>query len=125
MRSRGLMPLTIEGNSYFDLPRNEHTQTPSSLITPVTFMDASSAKTPESQKPADETAETPEIEPASGAKQPIGDVILLVEDNAINMRVRHSTSNPTFECHEALSCQTCSSTTAIGETFTDRILTSC
>lgn len=88
-------------------------------------MDASSVKTPESQKPADDTTEAQAEEPASDAKQPTGDVILLVEDNAINMRVRHSRSNPTFECHEDISCQTCSSTTAIGKTCTDRVPTSC
>ena len=79
--------MTIEGDSYFDLPPNDESRT-SSLITPTTFMDASSAKTPEAHMPTDRSDETPADESASGTQTPGEDVILLVEDNAINMRVR-------------------------------------
>lgn len=51
-------------------------------------MDASSVKTPEAHMPIDRPAEQPAEEQTPHAEQPSGDVILLVEDNAINMRVR-------------------------------------
>jgi len=88
--------MTIEGDSYFDLPLNDDARTPSSLITPMTFMNASSVKTPESQISAERSVEPPAEESASVAEQPGsgGDVILLVEDNAINMRVRLPTAHP-------------------------------
>ena len=87
-------------------------------------MDAASVKTPETQKLADDTTEKPAEEPASNAKQLTGDVILLVEDNAINMRVSlHRTPLP--GCNEAISCTTCWSTIVTGKTYTDLILTSC
>jgi len=97
-RSREPLPKTIESTSYFDLPTNDATHTPSSLITPTSFMDASSVKTPETIKPTDRSTETLEEDLTPGAKQLVGDVILLVEDNAINMRVRLSAaiSTPDF-----------------------------
>lgn len=66
--------------SYFELPRvGEHQRSRKSndLITPVSFMDASAVKTPEIPTETQRTA----------AGQSLGDTILLVEDNAINMRV--------------------------------------
>lgn len=59
-------------------------------------MDASSVKTPEAQMPTDRSTETPAEQSASGSKQLIGDVVLLVEDNGINMRVRLSTEDSLF-----------------------------
>jgi hypothetical protein len=94
-RSREPLPKTIEGNSYFDLPRSQDPRTPSSLITPTSFMDASSVKTPETLRQAESPVENPAGESTtSDTKQPAGDTILLVEDNAINMRVRHSPLSP-------------------------------
>jgi hypothetical protein len=56
-------------------------------------MDASSVKTPESQEPADNLVETAGEGSASFPRKPTGDVVLLVEDNAINMRVSFSFGN--------------------------------
>jgi hypothetical protein len=53
-------------------------------------MDASSVKTPESVKATDRSVEQPAEESGSDAQQLAGDKVLLVEDNAINMRVRQS-----------------------------------
>lgn len=92
--------MTIEGDSYFDLPRNDESRT-SSLITPTTFMDASSAKTPEAYMPTDRSDEKPADESASGSQSLGGDVILLVEDNAINMRVRLPTAGLDSQSREA------------------------
>ncbi|KAM0717977.1 hypothetical protein Q7P37_006309 [Cladosporium fusiforme] len=66
--------------SYFDLSRSQggqHARTSSNLITPVSFMEASSAQTPE----------TPSTPVATAAQQQEADHILLVEDNTINMRL--------------------------------------
>lgn len=84
--SSGPLPTIIEGSSYFDLPRSAESCTPNSVISPKSFMNASSAKTPEMSLPVGRKAETPAEQPASNDDQR-GGVILLVEDNAINMRV--------------------------------------
>lgn len=66
--------------SYFDLPivgETQHARKPSNVISPISFMDASSQKTPEM------AAETSTAEDDHLGE----DHILLVEDNAINMRV--------------------------------------
>jgi hypothetical protein len=86
-------PMMIEGEipenklgdeSYFELARETESDVPNSLITPMTFMNVSSAKTPELVIRHDKSpAEKAEL----GAEQHVRDVILLVEDNAINMRV--------------------------------------
>lgn len=80
--------MTIEGESYFDLPRDPESRAPSSLITPTSFMDASSVKTPEAQMSIERSADVPAEESASNDQHLVGDVVLLVEDNGINMRVR-------------------------------------
>lgn len=102
--------MTIEGDSYFDLPRDSESRDPSSLITPTSFMNASSEKTPEAQTSIDHSAETPAEDTASDAEQLTGDVVLLVEDNAINMRVR-SPQRSQLWFREAVSY-----TTATGKT---------
>jgi hypothetical protein len=93
--SRGPIPLTIEGNSYFDLPRNEDTRTPNSVITPTTFMNASEAKTPEPLSAIGRHIEHSEEQSAPNEDSRVGNVILLVEDNSINMRVRLPVANKT------------------------------
>lgn len=90
------LPITIEGGSYFDLPQDPKLRAQSSLITPTSFMDASSIKTPEAYMPTDRSAERPAEESTSDTEQPGGDVVLLVEDNAINMRVRISAGDSHF-----------------------------
>lgn len=71
---------TGDTGSYFELPRADNDQdspTSKGVISPKSFMDASSAQTPKSDvgDPADATGQSKE------------DTILLVEDNAINMKV--------------------------------------
>jgi hypothetical protein len=111
--------MTIEGDSYFDLPRDPDSRDPSSLITLTSFMNASSEKTPEAQTTIDRSAEMPVVDTASEDKQLTGDVVLLVEDNAINMRVSFP-QRTQLQFREAVSC-----TIAISKTCTDSFLTSC
>jgi hypothetical protein len=70
-------------------------------------MDASSVKTPETIRPADRSVEQPSEESTSDAEQLTGDVILLVEDNAINMRVRLPPANPTPRFHKYFEQSDC------------------
>jgi hypothetical protein len=65
-------------------------------------MDASSVQTPEALAPPDRSAEQSAEESEPDEKQPSRDTVLLVEDNAINMRVRRPATNLTSGFHEAI-----------------------
>lgn len=71
--------------SYFEIPRDHHARATSSVMTPVSFMEASTQRTPDSTV----QVAVQEDEAVSGADEADrqGDTTLLVEDNAINMRV--------------------------------------
>lgn len=75
-------------SSYFDLPRDRVARSPNSLITPVSFIQASSADSPEVASAVDGQVDASAEQPAPDAGHSTADTLLLVEDNAINMRVR-------------------------------------
>lgn len=73
-----LNPLEQKQQSYFQLPHRGPTRGSGSVITPNSLMDAT-------------TAESPQLRSARNGELDLthsqGDTVLLVEDNAINMRV--------------------------------------
>jgi hypothetical protein len=70
--------------SYFELPRGKTGSNRGSLITPLSFMHASLADSPEV---VDRQKDSSVEQPSPNADRVRRDLILLVEDNAINMRV--------------------------------------
>lgn len=97
-RSRMAKPTTIEGGaprskqivrepqSYFELPREGRPRSPSSLITPISFMNASTTS-PETPSSSGQNGEKAAEQRSSGSERHSGNMVLLVEDNVINMRV--------------------------------------
>jgi hypothetical protein len=86
---------TISPNqeSYFELPRGGKRSNRGSLITPLSFMHASLAESPDASAVLERRIDASSEQPSPSADQVRRDLILLVEDNAINMRVspRHLT----------------------------------
>jgi hypothetical protein len=74
-------------DSYFELQHQSEARSPNSLITPISFMDASLADSPKGPAASDRDINAFVEHPASNADCVRGDKILLVEDNAFNMRV--------------------------------------
>lgn len=83
--------------SYFELPRDGEASKRNSLITPMSFMHASLADSPDGPVAVDDVQDVPAEQPASNADPVRRDLILLVEDNSLNMRVSsHHVTRPTL-----------------------------
>jgi hypothetical protein len=80
---------TISPNqeSYFELPRGGKASNRGSLITPLSFMHASLADSPDASTVLGRQVDASSEQPSPSADRARRDLILLVEDNAINMRV--------------------------------------
>jgi hypothetical protein len=70
-------------------------------------MDASSVKTPDAYNLPDRSVETPVAELGSDAQELTGNMVLLVEDNAINMRVRQPYFQVPWKLLSKKSSNTC------------------
>lgn len=79
-------PIVGEPTSYFELPRDGRRRSPSSLITPISFMNAST-KSPGTPSSSNQHSDISVERRPSGSERHGGDTVLLVEDNVINMRV--------------------------------------
>lgn len=77
--------------SYFDIRPDGAARSPNSLITPVSFIQASTAESPPTASAVDSQIDASVEQPVSDVGRSRADTILLVEDNAINMRVRTPT----------------------------------
>ena len=70
-------------------------------------MDASSVKTPDAYNLPDRSVKTPVAERGSDAHELTRDMVLLVEDNAINMRVRQPSFRVPWKLLSKKSSNTC------------------
>ena len=73
--------------SYFELPRDGKAAKRSSLPTPMSFMQASLADVLDGPASVDSQQDASAEQPASNPDRVRRDLILLVEDNSLNMRV--------------------------------------
>jgi len=73
--------------SYFELPHGGAASNRSSLITPLSFMQASVADSPDAIAVGERRTDAGVEQPSPNADLVRRELILLVEDNAINMRV--------------------------------------
>lgn len=73
--------------SYFELPCGKTASNWGSLITPLSFMHASLADSPDAPAVVDRQTDSSAEQPSPNADRVRRGLILLVEDNAINMRV--------------------------------------
>lgn len=84
-------PNSRDQGSYFETPSSNSTaRSPSSLMTPGSLMQATTAESPvgvASVADPDRQIEMSKAQPASNTDRPRGDMIMLVEDNNINLRV--------------------------------------
>jgi hypothetical protein len=88
--------------SYFELPRDGKAAKRSSLLTPMAFMQASLADVPDGPVSVDSQQDASAEQPASNPDRVRRDLILLVEDNSLNMRVSLHICCDSQYCHHDL-----------------------